>query len=271
MLLGYVTGGTPRPPSTTTVRNGDQVTEAPNPKFIKWVRNDQNVLSWLFGSLSEDALRSVYGLHTSQEVWFTLAKKYNRVSATRKLDLQRRLNNLSKEGKSMTQYLSEAKAICDQLASIGCALTDPEKIYGVLHGLGQEYESISTFIENSMDTFPTQSFEDVGYRLTNFDDKLQGYNSAASVTPHLAFTAEKPTTLKVVVRIMVGLVLVEEVVATLHGEEGFTNKSTINPLILVQNVQPVRFVVSMVIQRSNATRDLITHIRWKMFTQQWLQ
>ncbi|XP_020876966.1 uncharacterized protein LOC110227326 [Arabidopsis lyrata subsp. lyrata] len=91
----------------------------------------------------------------------------------------------------MTQYLSEAKTICDQLASIGCALTDPEKIYGVLHGLGQEYESISTFIENSMDTFPTQSFEDVGYRLTNFDDKLQGYNSAASVTPHLAFTADK--------------------------------------------------------------------------------
>ena len=191
MLLGYVTGATPRPSPTSPIRNGDTVTEAPNPEFLKWVRNDQNVLTLLFGSLSEEALRSVYGLHTSQEVWFTLAKKFNRVSATRKLDLQRRLNNLSKQGKTMTQYLSDAKVICDQLDSIGRPLTDQEKIYGVLHGLGQEYETISTFLENSMDQFPGPNFEDAGYRLINFDDKLQGYNSAAAaVTPHLAFAVD---------------------------------------------------------------------------------
>ncbi|XP_010493723.1 PREDICTED: uncharacterized protein LOC104774223 [Camelina sativa] len=192
ILLGYVNGDTPRPSPTTSVKTGDLVTESPNPDFVKWIRNDQIVLAWLFGSLSKEALRSVYGLHTSKEVWMTLAKKFNRVSATRKLDLQRRLYGLMKHGKSMAQYLSDAKAICDQLDSIGCSLTDQEKIYGLLHNLGQEYESITTYIENSMDSFPGPTFEDVGYRLTNFDDKLQGYtNSASAVTPHLTFSAER--------------------------------------------------------------------------------
>ncbi|KAL1214842.1 Retrovirus-related Pol polyprotein from transposon RE2 [Cardamine amara subsp. amara] len=67
-LLGYVNNSTLRPQPTTTLRTGESVSEAPNPEFAKWVQNDQLVLAWLFGSLYEEALRVVYGLHTSQEV-----------------------------------------------------------------------------------------------------------------------------------------------------------------------------------------------------------
>lgn len=86
-LLGFINGSTPRPPPTVTKRDGDVVTEEANPDFVKWVRRDQLVMAWLFGSLSEEALRSVYGLNSAQDVWFCLGKKYNRISATRKLDL----------------------------------------------------------------------------------------------------------------------------------------------------------------------------------------
>ena len=116
-------------------------------------------MAWLFGSLSEEALRSVYGLHSAQEVWLSLGKKYNRVSATRKLDLQRKLQGMSKGSKAMTEYLGEVKGVCDQLDSIGSVLTDQEMIYGALSGLGKEYESICTVIEHSMDVVPQMSFE----------------------------------------------------------------------------------------------------------------
>lgn len=53
-------------------------------------------MAWLFGPVSEEALRAVYGLHYAQEVWFTLGKKYNRVSATRKLSLQCKLQGMFK-------------------------------------------------------------------------------------------------------------------------------------------------------------------------------
>lgn len=188
-LLGYINGSATRPSPTVTVRNGEEVTEEANPEFVKWIRRDQLVMAWLFGSLSEEALRSVYGLHSAHEVWESLGKKYNRVSATRKLDLQRKLQGMSKGEKSMTAYLGDVKGVCDQLDSIGCPITEQEMIYGALSGLGKEYEAICTMIEHSMDVFPQMSFEDAVFKLVAFDDKLQQFSQSTEVNPHLAFHA----------------------------------------------------------------------------------
>ena len=144
-------------------------------------------MAWLFGSLTEEALRSVYGLHSAQEVWLSLSKKYNRVSATRKLDLQRKLQGMKKDQKTMSEYLNEVKSVCDQLDSIGCPVTEQEMIYGALSGLGKEYESICTVIEHSMDSVAELSFEDAVFKLVNFDDKLKVYSHVLEVSPHLAF------------------------------------------------------------------------------------
>ncbi|CAL9243538.1 unnamed protein product [Arabidopsis halleri] len=187
LLLGYVTGALTRPSPTVVVRNGEQVTEANNPEFLKWMQTDQLIMAWIFGSLSEDTLKSVYGLRSSQEVWFYLAKKFNRVSATRKLDIQRKIQTTTKGTRSLAQYLSEIKALCDQLDSIGAPISEQEKIYGVLSGVGREYESIVTIIEESMDLPTSPSFDDVLYKLTNFDDKLQKYETPTDVNPHQAF------------------------------------------------------------------------------------
>ena len=67
MLLGFVTGATPRPQPLVQVRNGDIVTESSNPEFMKWVQTDQLIMAWLFGSLSEEALKSIYGLQYSRD------------------------------------------------------------------------------------------------------------------------------------------------------------------------------------------------------------
>lgn len=188
-LLGFINGTTMRPSPTITIRSGDTVSEEVNPEFAKWMRKDQLVIAWLFGSLSEEALRAVYGLHSAQDVWVSLGQKYNKVSATRKLDLQRKLQGMTKGQKSMSKYLGDVKGVCDQLDSIGCAITEQEMIYGALSGLGKEYESICTVIEHSMDTIPQLSFEDAVFKLITFDDKLKVYNQSTEVCPHLAFHA----------------------------------------------------------------------------------
>ena len=40
-----------------------------------------------FLALYESALRAVYGMHSTHEVWTALAKKFNRVSTTRKFEM----------------------------------------------------------------------------------------------------------------------------------------------------------------------------------------
>lgn len=191
LLLGFVTGATPCPVSTVTVTKDNVLSEEANPEFLKWIRTDQLVKAWIFGSLSEEALKVVIGLNSAQEVWLGLARRFNRVSTTRKYDLQTRLNTCSKAGKTMEAYLSEIKNVCDQLDSIGFPVTEQEKIFGVLNGLGKEYESVAIVIEHSLDVYPGPCFDDVVYKLTVFDDKLSKYAANSEVTPHLAFYTDK--------------------------------------------------------------------------------
>ncbi|XP_010484877.1 PREDICTED: uncharacterized protein LOC104763169 [Camelina sativa] len=129
LLLGYVNGSISRLETTRSVTGVVGVTIEPNPDFTKWVRNDQLVVAWIFSSLSEPALRVVYGMQSSQEVSTALANKFNRVSTTRKFELQNRLRVCIKLGRTMEEYLSELKQIFDQLDSIGFPMTDLEKIH----------------------------------------------------------------------------------------------------------------------------------------------
>ncbi|XP_010495682.1 PREDICTED: uncharacterized protein LOC104772808 [Camelina sativa] len=153
MLLGYVNGSLPRPASTRFVTGAAGVTEEPNPEFQKWVHNDQLVMAWILGSLSETAIRVVYSMQSAQEVWSALAKRFNSVSTTRKFKLQNKFRACLKSGK--------------------------------------EYETVATVIEHSMDSLPTPCYEDVVFKVIAFDDKLKMYSPAPAVTLHLAFQTEK--------------------------------------------------------------------------------
>lgn len=57
LLLGHVIGAMPRPLPMVSVRQDDVVTDEVNPEFNKWMQKDQLILAWLYGTLSEDALK----------------------------------------------------------------------------------------------------------------------------------------------------------------------------------------------------------------------
>lgn len=61
-----------------------------------------------------------------------------------------------------------------------------------MNGLGQEYESIKTSIEGSIDGTQATFYEDIVLRLTAFDQCLESYSLGSRVPPHMAFQAEKP-------------------------------------------------------------------------------
>ncbi|KFK30733.1 hypothetical protein AALP_AA6G020200 [Arabis alpina] len=190
-LFGFVDGTTPAPAKTMMVRGVNDVeNEVPNPDYPAWIRSDQVVRSWIFGSLSEDVLSVVAHCTTGQEVWLTIAKHFNRVSSSRLFELQRKLQTVTKNDKTMAEYLSEIKKICDQLKFIGSPVTETMKVFTALNGLGQEYEPIKTTIEGAMDSFLVPVFEDVVPKLTAFDHRLQSYTQGY-ISPHLAFFANQ--------------------------------------------------------------------------------
>ena len=95
-LLGFVTGQIPPPPAqVTTVVNGVEV-QTPNPQYDAWICTDQLVISWIYGTLTEEVLGTVHCLTTSQEVSLSLADNYNKGSIAREFELRRFLQLMSK-------------------------------------------------------------------------------------------------------------------------------------------------------------------------------
>ena len=173
----------------------------------------------------------------------------------------------------MTVYLSEIKTLCDQLDSIGAPIPDSEKIFGVLNGLGKDYESICAVIENSMDLVPAPTLDDVMSKLTAFDEKLQSYAVSSEVTPHQAFytqrggysVEEEDSTeedQEVVATQLKAGVFINSLVRLVDVEHNRTQEEEVR-------VQHVRSVENMVTLRSHVTSALISIIKLK-FRKHWL-
>jgi len=191
-LLGFVTGEIPRPPPTILVPgiNGT-TTQVINPDHHTWFQTDQVVKSWLLGSFSEDIQSLVVSCHTSHEIWVTLSKHYNRPTSSHLFELQRKLQTVAKHDKSMSEYLTEIKLICNQLASIGSPVAERMKIFAALQGLGKDYEPLITSIEGAVDMMPNPTLEDLVPRLHSYDARTQRYNLSTDVSPHLAFNTQR--------------------------------------------------------------------------------
>lgn len=138
------------------------------------------IRSWIFGTLSEEALGSVCSLTTSLKVWNPLANTYNHSSIGREFKLKRKLQLLSKQGKTFSVYVREYSSLCDQLSSIGKPIDEAMKICGFLNGLGREYDPIATVIQSSMSRVPTPTFTDVVFEIQGFDTRLQAYEAVAA-------------------------------------------------------------------------------------------
>ncbi len=87
-VMGIVDGSNPCPPQFVTDAEGKNV---PNPAYSLWVRQDQLFLGWLNITLSESVLSTMFGLHTSNQVWSALKSRFATESRARVSHLKRQL------------------------------------------------------------------------------------------------------------------------------------------------------------------------------------
>ena len=188
-LLGFINGRYQEPAATVEQRVGEEVQQVPNLAHESWFCTGQLVKSWIFGTLSDEALGSVCALTTAHGVWLALANTYNRSSISCEFDLKRKLQLLTKQGKFFSTYARVYASLFDQLSSIGKPMDESMKICGFLNGLGREYDPITTVVQSSMSRLPTPTFSDVLFDVQGFDSRLQAY-ATTDVNPQMAFTTQ---------------------------------------------------------------------------------
>ena len=172
-LWRFVDGSHPAPPEYLETNPGPPTVL--NPDFLVWLRTDQTLLSLLTATLSEPILGMVVGLTTSMEVWNSLARHFSQQSVANASALRVRLLSLTRDNRSISDYLLHAKSLSDTLTSIGHPVSNEDLVTSVLRGLGPGYEMIVTA---TLHFPPLPSFPDLRARLLSFE--------AQTITPTVA-------------------------------------------------------------------------------------
>jgi len=190
-LFGFVSGESPPPAKSLQIEGEEQGTEIINPDYNDWIKTDQLVSSWISGTVSENILSLIIGLDTAFEVWQTLLNRFTQKSVAREFELRGKLQGCQKRDRALAIYLREYKSICDQLKAIGKPVDEITKLFGVLEGLGSEYESFKTIIYCLK---PQPEYDEVISHLERFEARLQNYSSN-QFSPNLAYYGQRKTEL----------------------------------------------------------------------------
>ncbi|KAJ0570559.1 putative RNA-directed DNA polymerase [Helianthus annuus] len=172
-----------KPPTTPD----KQPTTPPPLALDSWERLDAIVLQWLYGTISQDLINTIFKPNTTAyQAWTALETLFQDNKATRALYLKQKFNNTRLENfANMAAYCQELKVLSNQLANVDAPVDDNSLVLQTLAGLTEAYESISTVLNN---TKPLPSFYEVRSQLcmneTRKANQAQHSATAAATALH---------------------------------------------------------------------------------------
>jgi gag-polypeptide of LTR copia-type len=117
-LFDFLDGSHPAPPET--------IITGFNQAYKIWSRQDQLLLAWLLGSISESIVSQVVHCTTSTSLWTKLHHRFSSQSQASIMDLKMQLYSLQKGHLSMQNYLDKKRSLADRLRMIGSPVSDSE-------------------------------------------------------------------------------------------------------------------------------------------------
>ncbi|KAI0503664.1 hypothetical protein KFK09_014599 [Dendrobium nobile] len=136
----------PPPAQFLTLTDGSS---SANPAISQWLLTDQNLSASICSTISSSILPYVISLYSTAQIWAALETRFQATNRSKVIQLKNALHNVSLKNQSMTEYLSEIKALVDQIASAGSSLDAEDVIHYILNGLPQPYQSFKSAIRTT--------------------------------------------------------------------------------------------------------------------------
>ncbi|KAI0510267.1 hypothetical protein KFK09_010868 [Dendrobium nobile] len=121
-----------------------------NPAYDKWFLTDQHLAASICSTISTSILPYVLNLESTSAIWNSLEIRFQSANRTRVIQLKNELHNISMKNSSMSQYLSEIKALVDQISAAGSLVDTEDVILYILNGLPPSYQSFKTSIRTML-------------------------------------------------------------------------------------------------------------------------
>ena len=185
-LLGHLDGTTSVPPEFIPREEKDDkgassIVYVKNAEFLNWERKDQSVVAYITSTLSQEILLAIPDNCTALQLWERLVQTYSQVSQARVVFLKREFQLLRKDSMTIMEYLNKIKIVTDQLAVIGCAVSDNDMVQQTLSGLGSDYNMIVTSLL-CLPVLPT--FDELRAKLIQYEMTLKGFSEETHNHPN---------------------------------------------------------------------------------------
>nr|XP_009788461.1 PREDICTED: uncharacterized protein LOC104236268 [Nicotiana sylvestris]XP_016489983.1 PREDICTED: uncharacterized protein LOC107809809 [Nicotiana tabacum] len=161
-LVSYLDGSAVCPPKI--INQGD--IHVINPEYKVWFQQDSLICNALMASVDPTIVPFVATVSTAKEAWDHLHTTYVNKSQTRIYSLRDLLAKVSKDNKSVVEYLREIRSLADELAVAGSPVAHEELVIKILNGLGPEYSQFSASIR-TRDTLI--SYEELFEKLLDYE------------------------------------------------------------------------------------------------------
>ena len=183
-LFGHLDGTSPSPSRKITL--GTNI--SPNPAFLTLFRQDQLIKNALMASVEPTIFPTVSATNSAKSTWDALHTTYANKSQTRVFSLRDHLACVTKDSRSIIEYIHTIRSISDELDTAGAPVSNPELIVKILSCLGPKFCEISSAIR-ARDTHI--SYEELFKKLLDFElflchedaKKLSSTITAAVATP----------------------------------------------------------------------------------------
>lgn len=106
--MGHLTGASPAPAEEISGKGTDgKDTLVPKPAYDEWYANDQQVLSFVLGSLGRDVLSQVAAQETAAKLWSAIEAMYALQNRARSVNTRLALATASKGTQTISEYIGK--------------------------------------------------------------------------------------------------------------------------------------------------------------------
>jgi histone deacetylase 1/2 len=142
----------PAPPPMF-LNDGDRASATLNPRYRKWRRQDQMLLSWLQTTLSSEISGSSY------ELWGKIVSYFQKQLRAKARQLRIELRTTTLENRTVKEYLLRIRLLVDKFASIGDPLPLSQHIDIILEGPPSEFNSVISVVESKFESMEMDEVE----------------------------------------------------------------------------------------------------------------
>jgi hypothetical protein len=109
--------------------------KVPNPAYEEWYARDQQILGFLFTSVTKDVLSQITAAKKAAQAWSAVENMFTAQMRARTMNMRLALTTTKKGSMTIAEYFGKMKSLSDEMAAAGKQLDEKEIVANILNGL----------------------------------------------------------------------------------------------------------------------------------------